>query len=73
MELYDKFEKNEEVKWWETKKPVPLNFNLIELAEHIIYTKKKKTQSNARHINCNKNISPGCYLKRRVKNFCGYL
>lgn len=57
-ELYDKLRKSEDGwKWRETKKPVPLNFNLIELAEHIYYKEEENKFTWPGAINCNKNIS----------------
>lgn len=49
--------------WRETKKPVPLNLNLIKLAEHIYYKEEENNFKTPVAINCNKNISQHWLLK----------
>lgn len=51
------------MKWEETKKPVPLKLNLIELAEHIYYKEEENKIETLVAINCNKNISQSWPLK----------
>lgn len=49
--------------WRETKKPVPLKLNLIELAEHIYYKEEENKINRPVAINCNKNISEHLLLQ----------